>query len=215
MPKNFIPVVEKFQLIDFFSTAVIMKAVPLFKEFKSFTQKDIALTLNISPLQLYNSKFTESLKNFLHTQGITSKEVVLEITENFSIVDDRQLLTINRLAIQGFQLAADNYGTGLSNVVQLKKYPFHEVKIDAQLVQGIARDQALKVIVSAIRSVGDELNMRVVAEGVESADDLNALNDLGVEHVQGNLICRAKPLAELLRWYSNWNRVLKEKRSKM
>jgi len=205
-PGAFLPVAERFDLIDALTDAILNSALPQFKLFCEQLQVDCTLAINISPLQLYNNLLPETISEYLHRHGVAQKNIIVEITENHAIREEIQLKNLNRLRIHGYQLSLDDYGAGYTNLRQLKNLPFNEIKLDAQLVNGIARDKVLRVMVESIRKVTQEMNLKLVAEGISDSKDLIVVNNIGVDAYQGYLFCRPKPMNELLRWYPLWQK---------
>ncbi|SMF23243.1 EAL domain, c-di-GMP-specific phosphodiesterase class I (or its enzymatically inactive variant) [Alteromonadaceae bacterium Bs31] len=207
-PAAFLPVAERFELIEALTDATLISALPQFMEFCQKENCDCSLAINISPLQLYNNLLPESLSDYLQRFQVPKEKVILEITENHAIREENQLKNLNRLRIHGFQLSLDDFGAGFTNLRQLKNLPFNEIKLDAQLIDGIHRDRVLRVIVESIRKVTTEMGLRLIAEGVSESSDLQVVNDLGVDGYQGFLFCRPKPLLELIRWHQAWQKTI-------
>ncbi|WNO08715.1 EAL domain-containing response regulator [Teredinibacter sp. KSP-S5-2] len=213
-PDRFIPVVEKFDLVDALLDSTLSVALPQYKEFVETSGANVPLAINISPMQLHNDVLPETLMEYLEKNDVDKSQVVLEITENHAIREEIQLKNLNRLRIHGFKLSLDDYGAGFTNIRQLKSLPFNEIKLDAKLIDGIRQDRVLQVIVRSVKNVCDELNLTLIAEGINDPDDLAMLNSIGVDGYQGYLFCRPKPLNELLRWYKVWVHTIHESRAK-
>lgn len=205
-PVSFINVAERFRLIDPLTGAILDAALPVFRNFRCQTGATCSLAINISPLQLYNNDLPATLQAYLRKHDVNISQVVLEITENHAIRDERQLKNLNRLRIHGYRLSLDDYGAGFTNLRQLQKLPFNEIKLDGQLVQGIHSDKLLQVIVRSIRTLTKEMGLKLIAEGVADARDLVEMNDIGVDAYQGYLFCRPKPMDELIRWHAAWQK---------
>lgn len=203
-PAAFLPVAERFELVEALTDCMLDVALPAYKSFLDECNLDCCIAINLSPLQLYNDLLPDTLHEYLKKHQVPITKVVLEITENHAIRDDRQLKNLNRLRIHGFRLSLDDYGAGFTNLRQLKNLPFNEIKLDAQLVQGIHRDKVLRVIVESIRTVTQQMGLTLIAEGVADSRDLVVMSELGVDAYQGYLFCRPKPREELVRWYAAW-----------
>jgi len=207
-PNAFLPVAEKFELIEALTDATLSSALPQFKKFLDQLNLDCHLALNLSPLQLYNNFLPENLSEYLSRYQVEQKNIILEITENHAIREDNQLKNLNRLRIHGYRLSLDDYGAGFTNLRQLKNLPFNEIKLDAQLVEGIHTDRVLQIIVKSIREMTKAMGLKLVAEGLSDSRDLVTIADIGVDIYQGYLFCRPKPMDELLRWYPVWEKTI-------
>ena len=207
MPITFIPVAERFGVIGLLTDVMFENAAPQFLEFKHYLGHECTLSINVSPMLLYNDSLPEIFNEYAYRFGLDKQNVVLEITENHALRDGRQLKNLNRLGIQGFTLSLDDYGAGFTNLRQLKKFPFKEIKMDAQLIRGICRDKVLQIIVESIRDLCRDNSMRLVAEGIDDSHDLAVLDEIGVDCYQGFLFCRPRPVADLIRWHRSWQKV--------
>ena len=210
-PISFLPVVERFNLMGVFTDAIFDIAIPKFLEFQDCINNACSLSVNISPRQLYNDALPDTLNEYMARYQFDRSQLLLEITENYALRDDVQLKNLNRLSIHGFNLSLDDYGAGYTNLRQLKNIPFKEIKIDAQMVEGISRDRVLQVIVESVRNVTNELNLKLIAEGVEYIEDMDTLKKINVDAYQGYLLCRPKPVDELIRWFHSWQNVKQKK----
>jgi len=207
-PALFMSVAERFDLIDALTEASLSVALPQFMEFCEQQDSQCTLAINISPLQLYNDLLPEFIEMYIDRYQVPKDQIILEVTENHAIREEKQLKNLNRLRIHGFKLSLDDFGSGFTNLRQLKLLPFNEIKLDAQLVDGIHTDKVLKIIVESVRNVTRETGQTLIAEGVSDSKDLLVANDIGVDGYQGFLFCRPKPLPELTRWYHAWQKTI-------
>lgn len=203
-PALFLPVAERFELIEALTDAILNEALPQFKQFTTLHPGNYKLAVNISPLQLYNNLLPETLDEYLQRYDIKTEQIIIEVTENHAIRDETQLKNLNRMRIHGYHLSLDDYGAGFTNLRQLKNLPFNEIKLDAQLINGIHTDKVLQVIVDSVHKVTQEMGLVLIAEGLSDTKDLAITNAIGVDAYQGYLFCRPKPLDELERWYTAW-----------
>jgi EAL domain-containing protein (putative c-di-GMP-specific phosphodiesterase class I) len=171
------------------------------------------LSINLSTRDLLDTELPEKLERLMQRHGARAEGFCLEITES-AIMDDPQRAegTLNRLSQQGFKLSIDDFGTGYSSLAYLKRLPVNELKIDKSFVmgmvvpQGTAGGDALgdtKIVRSTI-DLAHNLGLSVVAEGVENADVLQRLDDMGCDEAQGYHLGKPMPLAELQRWAARW-----------
>jgi EAL domain-containing protein (putative c-di-GMP-specific phosphodiesterase class I) len=129
------------------------------------------------------------------------ENLILEITETTLLSDlDVSMDVLTRLRIKGFKLSIDDFGTGYSSMEQLQRIPFGELKIDRSFVQGAGERPAVRAILAASINMARKLNLSTVAEGVETQTDLDLVRGLGCDLVQGWLIAKAMPAAELIDW---------------
>jgi len=202
---RFIDTAEKNNLIEPITLCIlqqVMKDLPtLLEEFGQHCR----LSLNISALMLNNEKLPDKLVKLLKKHGCSARQFIIEVTESYAIENTAQLETFNRLRIHGFGLALDDYGTGYTNIQQLKKLPYTEIKIDRSLIYNISNDKLSQVVAHALFDIFDELNVDIVTEGVELVSDLDYLNGLGIPiKLQGYIISKPKEVTSICRWHRNW-----------
>ncbi len=206
---RFIDTAEKNNLIEPLTLSTlrqVMKDLPMILE--EFGE-DCRLSLNISALMLNNEKLPLKLVRLLENNGFSSKNFNIEVTESYAVENIDQMETLNRLRIHGFGLALDDYGTGYTNIQQLKSLPYTEIKIDRSLIYNICNDKLSQVVAQALFDIFEELNVSIVTEGVELAADLDYLNALNVPiKLQGFIISRPKEVNSICRWHRNWKKNL-------
>ena len=129
-----------------------------------------------------------------------AERIVLEITESGLIEFSLALDVLTRLRMRNFQLSIDDFGTGYSMMKQLQNVPAIELKIDKTFVQHMHGNHSDMVMVEKIIEMGHELDMEVIAEGVETEEQYNLLRKQGCDGVQGYLFARALPPAEMVQW---------------
>jgi EAL domain-containing protein (putative c-di-GMP-specific phosphodiesterase class I) len=110
------------------------------------------------------------------------------------------LEVLTRLRLKGFKLAIDDFGTGYSSLLQLHRLPFSELKIDQSFVRMMLRSKEARVIVGAVISLAHALNLELIAEGVETAELMNQLADLGCETGQGYHFAKPMPAGQVTAW---------------
>jgi len=155
----------------------------------------LKLSVNLSPLQFMQDDLVGAVEQVLAKTGLDPSRLELEITEGLLIKDAPGALAIlERLKALGVQISMDDFGTGYSSLAYFRMFPFDKVKIDRSFVADmIANPQALAIIRSVI-GLGHGLGVPVVAEGVETAEQLDALRAEGCDQVQGYLIARPNPI---------------------
>jgi EAL domain-containing protein (putative c-di-GMP-specific phosphodiesterase class I) len=150
------------------------------------------VSINLDASVLERPEFVPSFLDITEEISISPESVVLELTETALAKDTSRLLeALTRLVMAGFGLALDDYGTGGSNFELLKMCPFSELKIDLSIVQAITRDPLSMGFVEKTAEFARSLDLRLVAEGVETEEQFTAVRDLGVDVVQGFLFSKA------------------------
>ena len=156
------------------------------------------VSVNISARQLLDAQLPERLTDVVRRHGLTPNDILLEVTES-QWVDDRMHACTKRLHALGFGLSVDDFGTGQSSMLKLKRLPARELKIDKAFVRDIVDDADDRQICSTILALAVVLGMDAVAEGVESQAQLETLMAMGCRRFQGWLFAPAMPPAELER----------------
>ncbi len=165
-----------------------------------YPARDLVVRVNMSPAQLASPGIVEHVSSALRRAGLPGSALCLEITEHAVMRDiDRALKILEKFRALGVRLALDDFGTGFSSMGQLKRLPIHALKIDTSFVIGVARDPADQAIVQSLVNLGKAFGLDVVAEGVESQEDMDELIHLGCTRAQGFLLAKPQPAASLER----------------
>lgn len=207
LPETFLPLANKSDTITQLTLSLIRTAIPDYLQFLEQTNLDCQLSINISPVQLLNDDFPDTILEEMENHKIPNNRLIFEITENLPVRSSTQIRNLNRLRIKGFGLSLDDYGSGFTSLRQLKTLPYTEIKLDRKIVHGIDKDPVSTVVARSIVKTTKRLGIPLIAEGVESSEELNKLVDLGVHKFQGFLFTRPKPLSEIIRWAKAWARV--------
>lgn len=201
-PAEFIPIAEDSGLIVELGDWVMVRAL---EQLAQWQQQGMAVdvAINVSVKQLLRSNISERIQTLAQQLGVASQHVQLEITEN-NIMDNmsRIMPQLQALTQQGFTLAIDDFGTGHSSLSRLRDLPMKVLKIDKSFVANALRDQKDVQLVEAIIEIGHILNRTIIAEGIETAEQMALLQQLGCEEGQGYLFARpmaAEQLEPLLR----------------
>jgi diguanylate cyclase (GGDEF)-like protein len=196
-PGVFIPVAERMGAIRHLTRDVFELAVGQLCVWRDRGEA-LPLAVNLSPVDLLDLQFADDLAGVLAERGIEPRLVCLEITETTVMADvDRAHSVLDGLAASGFRLSIDDFGTGHSSLAYLKNLPVHEVKIDRELVSGIASSAPDRTIVRSTIEMAHSLGLAVVAEGVETREQEALLRSLGCDYAQGYLYSRPLPAADL------------------
>jgi EAL domain-containing protein (putative c-di-GMP-specific phosphodiesterase class I) len=152
--------------------------------------------VNVSASQLECPRFLTDLKSALADSGVPADRLIIEIVET-ELMDGLILATPRLEAVRGLgvRVAIDDFGTGHSSLEHLVRLPADIIKIPRSLTTDTARDRRVMALLDAVRSMADELDLMVVAEGVEEEDQLQSLTEIGIPYGQGFLLGRPAPLA--------------------
>lgn len=191
-PVEFIPVAEESGLIHQIGDRVVDLACRQIRLWLDAGIEPYRIALNISSSQFSRKHFVEDLAGTLAKHGIDGRRIVIEITESL-IMDNIQghLKTLTTLRSLGIELSVDDFGTGYSSLAYLKRLPLHELKIDRSFLTTINTDDDSAAIVTAIVSMGHQLGLKIVAEGVETQQQLEFLRAHHCDTYQGFLFSPA------------------------
>jgi EAL domain-containing protein (putative c-di-GMP-specific phosphodiesterase class I) len=152
------------------------------------------ISVNVSGRQLGTLQDVDAIIEALGTSGIDLPNVTLELTETLLMHDPRQAAaSLERLRKVGVSLAIDDFGTGYSSLGYLHRFPIDRLKIDRSFVDAMLEDESSMKIVRIVTHLAQELEMKMIAEGIETLDQLGALRDLGCSYAQGYLFARPQP----------------------
>src|ERR1019366_2865625 len=157
----------------------------------------LMVAVNVSPRQ-FESDLAETLGGVIGHSGIDPATVCLEVTESMVMHDaELAIATLRQLKSLGLSISVDDFGTGFSSLAYLKRFPLDELKIDKSFVDGLGRDFEATAIVAAVMGMAHALDLRVVAEGVETADQVVRLRTLGCDEAQGFFYARPGSIAAI------------------
>jgi diguanylate cyclase (GGDEF)-like protein/PAS domain S-box-containing protein len=197
-PGAFIHIAEETGLITDVGRWVLERGCQTLANWKEQCGRfDLSLSLNLSPKDLLQPSLMPMLTELLQQTGLESSHLKLEITET-AVMENPELATsrLERLQKMGFQIAMDDFGTGYSSLSYLQRLPIDILKIDRSFVQTMLENPNDLEIIKAIIGLGKILDLRIVAEGVENAEQLRALRLLGCDQAQGFFLGRPMPQDE-------------------
>jgi diguanylate cyclase (GGDEF)-like protein/PAS domain S-box-containing protein len=205
-PMSFIPIAESSGLIVSIGQWVIEEACTQAALWQKI-EIDISVAVNISAMQFKRGNLEEIVKNALLSSQINPNRLELELTESIIMHDaDNTLQSVRNLKALGVQLSIDDFGTGYSSLSYLKQFAVDKLKIDQSFVRDILQDQEDAVIVQTIIQMAKNLNLKTIAEGVEDAQVLSAIEAFGCDEVQGYHFAKPMPATELEHYYANFNK---------
>lgn len=187
-PDEFIPIAEEAGFMPQIGEWLLETSCRQYGQWRAQGMPAIRLSVNISSSQLRDDRFVESVKATLRQTGFDPHLLDLELTEREVMVKDpASMERLKALKAIGVRIAVDDFGTGHSALVYLKKVPLDVLKIDRSFVQGIHSNSSDSAIISAVIAMAHKLGLRVVAEGVETAEQLEFLRDEQCDEIQGFL----------------------------
>jgi EAL domain-containing protein (putative c-di-GMP-specific phosphodiesterase class I) len=196
MPAEFIAAAEESGLIVPIGEWVLREAFRQARAWQS-PGRPLMISVNVSANQLARPTFVERLRRLLQDSALDPSLVELEVTENVIIEGADE--TLDHIAALGVGIAIDDFGTGYSGLAYLKRLPIDTVKIDQSFVRDLTIDPDDAAIVTAITAMARSLNVDVVAEGVETEEQLAELVRLGCRRAQGYLLAQPMPAAAVAR----------------
>ncbi len=197
-PDKFIPVAEQSDLIKRIGMWVIEEALRQLQAWSGTEFESIHVGVNVSPVQFLEPRFAEMVVAAAEEIGADLGQLDLELTEGVLLEDPDQARSImNELARHGINLHLDDFGTGYSSLSYLKKLPIDGLKIDRSFTQDIVESRQEQAIVRSIIDIAQGLDLGLVAEGVETQEQLDIMSTLGCGEFQGYFISKPLPIAEL------------------
>lgn len=205
-PNSFVGMAEQNGLALALTDEVIDLALREFDPRSLGEPADLALAINLPPAALVDRGFPEQVLRRIDAAGRAVGGIRFEVTETSVAANPSLALDIlTRLRLKGFGLALDDFGTGHASMELLHDLPFDELKIDLQFVRVIDRDPSARAIVASSARLAKDLDLRVVAEGIETATILDIVAALGADVGQGYHIARPMPWAALGDWSHAWH----------
>ena len=186
-PSTFLPVAENVGVIIPIGEWVLRTACAQAKQWQREGLGPLVMSVNVSAGQFRHEPLADAIRRALEDSGLPPKYLELELTEGILLSNEEVMKPLlQQLSSMGLGLAIDNFGTGYCSLNYLRRFPFSKLKIDRSLVQAVSGDPRDNAITAAIIGMGRALQMRVVAECVESEEQAEILRSLGCDQVQGN-----------------------------
>lgn len=196
-PDEFISLAERSGLIVPIGAWVLDEACRQMKEWYDLGYRDWKVAVNLSALQFAHVELIDLVKNTLAKHALPPGCLTLEVTESTAMHNaESSLVTLQQIADLGVDISIDDFGTGYSSLLYLKRLPANELKIDRGFVRDLTDGNDDAAIISAIVALGRTLNLRIVAEGVETVKQQDFLTAVGCDALQGYLMGRPMPPAQ-------------------
>ncbi len=203
-PDQFIPAAEKSGLIKELTRQVLINAFSQARAWQN-SGLNLRIAVNLSMNDLDSLDFPDLVADLAASAEVPSEKIVLELTETGLMrnrLDSMEVLT--RLKLRGFTLSIDDFGTGNSTLSMLRDIPFDELKVDRGFISGAWNNTTIQAIYSASLDMARQLDIQVVAEGVEDRNDWDFLSRTGCHMAQGYFIARPMPGENLQGWIQDW-----------
>lgn len=204
-PDEFIPYAEESGLIIPLSEAIFELVCNDLSRLRQSGYPDLHISINVSSLHFQQYNFLHSIQKILEKNNISAKNLEIEVTERTVMNSDADTIRkLVRLKQLGFKIAIDDFGTGYSSLSYLVRFPIDYLKIDKSFIQHITTFDDKQAVVDAIIQMAHRLNMEVIAEGVESLQQVNLLKKMGCDFVQGYYFCKPKPVHDIIDFLRIW-----------
>ncbi|TXN49832.1 EAL domain-containing protein [Methylobacterium sp. WL119] len=199
-PLDFIPLAEEIGLIVPIGEWVMRQAC---RDAVTWPAP-LSVAVNVSPAQFKSERLVEMIMSALAASGLPATRLEVEITEGVLLQhSEKTLQTLHRLRELGVRVSMDDFGTGYSSLSYLRSFPFDKIKIDRSFIADLSGKRDGEAIIRAIAGLGKSLGMTTVAEGVETADQMERIRAEGCTDVQGYLISKPVPASEVLKFLSS------------
>ena len=207
LPDDFIPLAEDNGLINQFGEWVIREACSQFKTWKQCGLEDMNIAINLSSLQFNQPSFIPMIAEVIQEFGVNPEFLTFELTESMIMADNENMLEIlNNLKSLGVKLALDDFGTGYSSLRYLNRFPLDSLKIDRSFVEELPNSPDASAIVNAILALAEALNLKTVAEGVETQQQNVFLQNTSCNAVQGYYFSKPMSVTEFQHYWELKNK---------
>jgi diguanylate cyclase (GGDEF)-like protein len=208
-PDYFIPVAEKSGVILTIGNWVIEQACLQIRKWMEKGLPDICVAVNVSPRQFRSGHLDIFVRDALDKYGISAHQLELELTESMLMNEpERAIETMHKLKQVGVKISLDDFGTGYSNFGYLRRFPIDSLKIDQSFVRGVANKPEDAMIVDSIIGLARRMKLHVIAEGVETSDQLHYLRANNCDEMQGYFFSKALPADEFEKLLRSGKRLL-------
>ncbi|MGJ8664376.1 MAG: putative bifunctional diguanylate cyclase/phosphodiesterase, partial [Marinicella sp.] len=199
MPTDFIPIAERGQLILEIGYWTIEQACKQIIKWNEQADNPFFLSVNLSVIQIRDKYFLKKVTELIHKYQVPSNFLEFEVTESILLSESkRSIEIIKQLKLLGIKLSIDDFGTGYSSFDYIRKLPLDKIKIDKSFIKDIPEDASSTAIVKTILAMADEMQLEVVAEGVESLGQIEFLRENNCKYFQGFYYSKPKTEEQLL-----------------
>ena len=196
-PGVFIPLFEENGLIQRLDAYVWRETARQMRDWKDRLGYSVPVSVNVSRIDMYDPNLPATLQEIIREHNLTGRDFLLEVTESAYTQDSAQIIaTVETLRKDGFQIEMDDFGTGYSSLNMISKLPIDALKLDMQFIRDAFKAGGNTHIVEVIIGISEHLSVPVIAEGVETAEQLHVLKALGCDLVQGYFFSKPVPAAE-------------------
>jgi EAL domain-containing protein (putative c-di-GMP-specific phosphodiesterase class I) len=207
LPAEFIPLAERNGAILQLGESVLRAVCTQARRWCDLGLSDFRVAVNVSPQQLRQNHFPETVAKLLQENGLRTSKLEIEITESLFMQDGEVgIHTLTKLREMGVRISVDDFGTGYSSLSYLKRLPIDSVKLDAAFVKDATTDTDDAALVMAIITLAHNLRLRVVAEGIETEEQLNLLRRLRCDEGQGYFFGRPVGEEVITAWAEKGNK---------
>lgn len=204
-PAEFVPLLAQAGVTGMLSRFVVRRAAEAAALLRDHGYP-MPVAVNLTPRDLLDPALPNDVAMLLREAGVDPELLHVEITEDAMVVDFETSITVlSRLRALGVSVAIDDFGTGYSSLQHLHRLPVDQLKIDQSFIARLSHDSSAEAIVRASVNLATDLSLTTVAEGIEDNHALRIVAELGCREIQGFLLSRPVPAADLLRWVREWD----------
>lgn len=194
-PLEFIPILYRGNLMNRFSMMVIEQSLIDLPKLEEKHQKPLTISINISPSLFFDDAFVPFMKEVIQSHSVNPEKIILEITEDIFITDFEIIVSrIDQLRAMKIKISLDDFGSGYSSLNYLAQLKFDEIKVDKTFIDHIMSDSKAYALFKSIVNIAHSLNCEVIAEGVESIEQVRMINEAGCRMIQGYVYSKPEPL---------------------